>query len=305
MQPLPSHKRIRRPAPAIRGGFTLVELLVVIAIVATLIGLLLPAVQMARESVRATSCQNQLRQIALAFQVHHDAQRMYPTGGNEWWTPPNFVGGQPATGLRQDACWAYQILPYIEEKAAWNPPGGDDISRQTAAVAAKIAGYFCPTRRGPQSLTYASVNYMDGRELTHGLIDYAASNLGGDGIMVQAGSDRQAQPRRANEVTDGLTKTLFVGEKRLNLAHLGERQQDDNEGYTAGWDEDTIRRTDLPPDRDYLGDDDGGELFGSSHSSTFNAAFGDGSVRGLSYTIDPSIFTRLGTIRDGGTVPGF
>lgn len=296
------HRHGARGRPA---GFTLVELLVVIAIVAILIGLLLPAVQMARESVRSAACQNNLRQIGIAFQAHNEALRIYPTGGNEWWTPPNFVGGKPATGLQQDAGWAYQILPYLEETAAWSPPGADDQARQAAAIAATIRGYFCPSRRGPQSITYTSVNYMNGLELTHGLIDYAASNLGGDGIMVQAGSDRKTQPRRAAEITDGLSKTLAVGEKRLNLALLGQRQEDDNEGYTAGWDEDTIRRTTLAPDRDYLGDDDGGERFGASHSQQFNAVFADGSVRGISYEIDPTVFSNLGTIRDGRTVPEF
>ena len=287
-----------------RHGFTLVELLTVIAIIGVLVGLLLPAVQRVRESVRAASCQNQLRQIGLAFQTHLSIQQSFPTGGNEWWTPPNFIGGSPAMGAKQDASWAYQILPYIEQKAAWSPTGADDAARKTAAIAALIPTYFCPSRRGPQSVTYTSSGYdlggpLFGLELTHGLIDYAGSNLGGTGLMVQAGSDRQAQPRRAADVTDGLSKTLAVAEKRLNLAHLGERQQDDNEGFTAGWDEDTVRRTDLAPDRDYSGSQDGGELFGSSHPSSFNAVFADGSVRGLAYTIDPTVFQSLGDIKDG------
>jgi prepilin-type N-terminal cleavage/methylation domain-containing protein/prepilin-type processing-associated H-X9-DG protein len=293
---------------ALRGrpaGLTLVELLVVIAIVAILIGLLLPAVQMAREAMRSAACSNNLRQIGLAFQAHNEAVRMYPTGGNEWWTPPNFVSGKPATGLLQDAGWAYQILPYLEENSAWSPSGVDDRARQTAAIAALIRGYFCPTRREPQAVTYTDIDYMGGVELTHGLIDYAASNFGGDGLMVQTGSDRKGAPRRPAEITDGLSKTLAVGEKRLNLVELGKWQPDDNEGYSAGWDEDTLRRTDLAPDRDYRGDSTGEERFGSSHSQTFNAVFVDGSVRNLAYTIDPTVFMNLGNIRDGRTVTDF
>ena len=290
-----------------RRGFTLLELLAVIAIIGVLVGLLVPAVQRVRESARATSCQNQLRQIGLAFQSHHSSQRIFPTGGNEWWTPPNFAGGGPVTGAKQDAGWAYQILPHIEQAAAWNPPGADDATRQAAAIASLIETYFCPSRRGPQSVTYISSGYdpggpLFGRELTHGLIDYAGSNLKGTGLLVQAGSDRQAQPRRAADVTDGLSKTLAVAEKRLNLSHLGQRQEDDNEGFTAGWDEDTVRRSDLTPDRDSFGDADGGELFGSSHPTSFRAAFADGSVRGLSYGIDPTVFQSLGDIQDGRTV---
>ena len=291
---------------------TLVELLVVMAIIGVLVGLLLPAVQSARESSRRTACNNHLRQMGLAFQQHHDALKQYPTGGNEYWTPPNFSGGSPATGLKQDASWAYQILPYGEATTAWNPPGNDVTARQIAAISATPEWNFCPSRRGPQSLTYVSTSYpggLSGRELTHGLIDYAGSNMNpvagakqGNGVLVQAGSDRPAQPRRSADITDGLSKTLFVAEKRLNLRSLGQWQQDDNEGYTAGWDEDTARRSDLQPEQDFMGDGDGGDRFGSSHPGGFNAVFGDGAVRSLPYTIDATIFRRLGEINDGQDV---
>lgn len=308
----PSCRMHRAPHGAVRFGrhaFTLVELLVVVAIIGVLIGLLLPAVQSARESARSASCKNQLRQIGVALHNHESSLRIFPTGGNDWWTPPNFTGGRPAAGAKQDAGWAYQLLPYLEQTGAWNPPGADDTARKTMAIAALIETYFCPTRRGPQSVRYASSGYdyggpLFGLELTHGLIDYAGGNLSGTGIMVQSGSDRQPQVRRVNEVTDGLTKTLAVAEKRLNRAHLGERQEDDNEGYTAGWDEDSLRRTDLAPDRDYVGDQDGGELFGSSHPQSFNTAVADGSVRGISYDIDPEVFKSLGAISDGRAISG-
>jgi prepilin-type N-terminal cleavage/methylation domain-containing protein len=293
-----------------RAAFTLVELLVVIAIIGGLIGLLLPAVQSARESARNTTCKNQVRQMGLAFQRHHDALSFFPTGGNEWWTPPTYSGGQPATGRQQDASWAFQILPYIEADAIWKGVGSDDRSRAISAIAAMIPTYFCPSRRGPQTVKYTSSTmyiapaYSLSGELTHGLMDYAGCNLEGTGVLVRSGSDLLIAPRRISDVTDGTTSTLAVAEKRLNLRYLGQRQQDDNEGYTAGWDEDTVRDTKNTPERDYVGDADGGDKFGSSHPSTFNSVFVDGSVHGLSYGIDAAVFNALGNIRDGTVISG-
>jgi prepilin-type N-terminal cleavage/methylation domain-containing protein/prepilin-type processing-associated H-X9-DG protein len=298
--------RDRGPRRGNPAAFTLVELLVVIAIIGILIGMLLPAVQAVRESGRNLTCRNQVRQIGLAFQLHHEQRRFFPTGGFEYWAPPTFVNGVTATGRQQDASWAFQILPYVEAQEVWRGIGADDVSRQIAAIAFVQPLYFCPTRRPPQSLTYASTDYggaaLAGRELTHGLIDYAGGNLAGTGLLVRSGIDVQVPPTRVADVTDGVASTLAVAEKRLNVRLLGQWQQDDNEGYTAGWDHDTMRSTAIAPARDHRGDTDGSDAFGSSHPATFNAAFADGSVQSLSYDIDATVFSRLGSISDGGSV---
>lgn len=88
-------------------GFTLVELLVVIAIIVTLVALLLPAVQQARESARRASCQNNLHQIGLALQAHHGDHNRLPVGCTEW-------RGWRGTNERQLA-WSVFLLPYLEQ----------------------------------------------------------------------------------------------------------------------------------------------------------------------------------------------
>jgi prepilin-type N-terminal cleavage/methylation domain-containing protein len=286
--------------PGAAGGFTLVELLVVIAIIGALVALLLPAVQMARESGRRLQCQNNLKQIGLAFHHHHDGLKYLPTGGWDWFEPPTFTNGAPTVGEIQRASWGYQILPYLEAQAVWTGGSGStDIDRILVAVGSTNSAFFCRSRRGPQSITYSDPFYLGGVSAKHALGDYAASNMEGIGAV------RRYKPCRLAEITDGTSHTLLVGDKRLNRTPLGKWQEDDNEGYTAGWDEDTVRSTELVPSRDLVGSGDGGDMFGSSHPGGFNAVLADGSVRNITYALDLTIFRSLGNIADGQNVGEF
>jgi prepilin-type N-terminal cleavage/methylation domain-containing protein/prepilin-type processing-associated H-X9-DG protein len=285
-------KRLRLLATGRRNAFTLVELLVVIAIIGLLVALLLPAVQRVRATAARLQCQNNLKQIGLAFQAHHSAYGYFPSGGWEWSTPPNYINGAPAIGAAQQAGWGFQILPFIEAQDVWR--AGAEV-----AIATPNPLFFCPARRAPQTIVYPDHYHprVTGTVVTHALGDYAGSNWENTGVV------RQYLPVRMSEIKDGLSCTLMVADRRLNLAELGTRQGDDNEGYTCGWDEDTIRTTSHRPEPDFYGTTwDHSRRFGSSHPTGLNAVFADGSVHFLNYTIGTHTFMLLGNINDGQTI---
>lgn len=273
-----------------RAGITLIELIVSIAIMGLLAGLLLPAVHAARESARNMSCKNNLRQIGLAFHAHHDTYGHYPSGGWGWNTPPTYDSiGRAETGSAQAAGWGFQILPFVEGQSIVD-------AGPLEAVGTALPIFFCPSRRSTQTVELPD-QYdppLNAGTIKHALCDYAASNREQTGIL------RRRKPLRHRDLIDGASQTLAIGEKRMNKMYLGAAQDDDNEGYTAGWNEDTIRRTDVPPARDYLGQHgDGDKLFGSSHRGGVNFVFADGSTKLVAFNVDAHVFQFLGGRNDG------
>jgi prepilin-type N-terminal cleavage/methylation domain-containing protein len=273
----------RRP----RCAFTLIELLVVIAIIVILMALILPAIQKVREAANKMVCATHLKQIGLAFHHHHLDHGYFPDGGEAAWSPRSQVNGAPLVAPRQDWSWMYQILNYIEQDKLWLMANDDDIRARSVKL------FTCPSRRGAM--------FINGRATS----DYAA-NGGGEpfketnGLVIRRG---RTVPIRMTEgcIPDGTSNTLLAGEKRINLAVMGEPQFCDDDGWTGGWDWDNIRWGCISPERDrnepgYMG----GEVkFGAVHPTTFNALFGDGSVRSLRYGIDMNIWHFVCQRNDG------
>ena len=155
-----------------RTAFTLVELLVVIAIIGMLVALLLPAVQAARGAARKVQCKSHLKQIALGWLTHHEAQGYFPIGG---WPHYDWVGDPDlGFGLKQPGNWAYNVLPYLEEDSIHAI--GTGLTQPDVPVARNIAkrragrriiesgplGIFhCPNRR-------PAILYPSGYQLERG-----------------------------------------------------------------------------------------------------------------------------------------
>ena len=107
-----------------RTAFTLVELLVVIAIIGILMGLLIPAVQMVRESGRRTECSNNVRQLALAVNTFHESKGRYP-GWREWNARWPLNKTPIPAGANKPVSWMTSLLPYMDQEstnAQWDNP---------------------------------------------------------------------------------------------------------------------------------------------------------------------------------------
>ena len=309
-----------------RLAFTLVELLVVITIIGILIALLLPAVQSAREAGRNVQCQNNLKQIGLAFLNHEQMHGHFPTGGWGY----HWVGDPDrGFGVEQAGGWGYNILPFIEQDNLWAlGKGQSDAERRAAArvrIMTPLAIYNCPSRR--RAITYPTERFKSYRmcdppsSVARG--DYAA-NMGnsaytggdspgsysqGDGMSdeqwnSQFGTDYNGITYRRSVVTpamvrDGLSNTYMVGERYINPDHYytGEDPTDDQCVY-SGHDRDVVRDTRNLPFRDRPGWG-AQHVFGSAHPTTWNMVFGDGSIRALPYTIDATVHQRLGARNSG------
>lgn len=140
--------------PKVRWGFTLVELLVVIAIIGTLIALLLPAVQAAREAARKMSCANNLTQLKTAMSLYETSQQKLPGYVNNV--------GIRGTNNQARASWVVMMLPYLEQTALWEKWSAGRVgfvsSRLTEQYATSLEVLNCPSDPaavpGAPSLSY-------------------------------------------------------------------------------------------------------------------------------------------------------
>ena len=325
-----------------RGGFTLVELLVVIAIIGILVALLLPAIQAAREAARRGQCLNHLKQIGLAIHMYHDTKKATPptrmpchhgTWASTIW--PYLEEGVVAQRWDKEQSYHYQPIENIQVQVsvylcptrrsppqlsvegderggiAHRPGGlsdyavsigdghnygvGDGFSTATDDSTQPISG-----PPGPTNLQWPNGPYLSASGKCFG--------LGADLRLTGGYKER----RKFKQIVDGLSKTIFVGEKHIpdrdpiGDSAFGKKTQRDNSVYNPDFVSTLVRAgSDLAPIAVSPSEPitaAANANFGSWHPSICQFLLGDSSCRSISNSIDVVTLGQLCNIWDGSVV---
>ena len=294
-----------------KTGFTLVELLVVIAIIGTLVGLLLPAVQAAREAARMSTCSNNLKTIGLAMHSYVTAQQKLPPGSN-------ILGAGFAVNDYGHNCLVF-ILPYMEEESLYDSfdlqKKYDDVANKNDTLSAAVATFLCPSSQQRKVVdvnldTTAQVNtthyvgvmgpYDAGNVYT---VDKTSTAYG---AIAKQGTLLRGEQIGFKQVTDGLSKTLLVGELSWNNANC-------YRGWSRGCNKGGADNSacagvknirfglnsaayDVPSRFNNVS-------FGSEHPGGTQFVFCDGAVRLFADTTPLDVLQKLAS-RNGGEVTG-
>lgn len=308
-------------------AFTLVELLVVIAIIGVMVGLLLPAVQAAREAARRMQCSNHLKQIALAMHNYESTFRRLPNN-NPQPTPRGSDGRTISQGP-----WTIALLQFLEQSSVydqWNINLGFVEGTNRLLLTSSIPSYQCPstpisspTLFPPPPASFSADHAATGGEryqATH--VDYAAPlnvrrppMLPTSEVLPGILPVVSVPATRFSSVTDGLSNTMLFAEIAGGPIRFNRQRQAGDQngafGHFGNWNRLLLTRV----------SDDGSTLHGgnclvnctnwaglnlnSFHPGIAQMALADGSVRALSETVSMEILFRLVAIQDGEPIGEF
>jgi len=284
-----------------RSAFTLVELLVVISIIGVLVGLLLPAVQSAREAARRMSCSNNLKQIGLAMHNYHDVAKKFP----------------PGAAFGDDSfSWATFILPQMEETALYDgidfdkdvDPDKTIVLTDNPLLATKIATYNCPSSDLLSESPLRTSGGHGGAPLGGFAKNDYSGNLGSGGGSITGMFGKikdNIRPTRIRDVLDGTSKTIMIGEGYTKLATAIDGPTHPNVRDFPVWcctnnqHQNVVKETLLGKGPNQLGCDD---CFASNHTGGVQFVFADGHVAFVSDNINQQLYINLGDKADGNVV---
>ncbi len=317
-----------------RAGFTLVELLVVIAIIGVLVGLLLPAVQSAREAARRMQCSNNVKQASLACHNYESTFRSFPAGGIVSYTPAALASMTNANFCtigsdRTQAPWTVLILPFLEETNLYNQfdftrtfTGSSNIPGQQPNAdlfRVNMRKYQCPSDPNSQP-TINNGNYLgvQGGGPPTGVGSALCSTQGGQRAFFKNGVIYANSRTRIGEVTDGTTNTFLIGESRY-MPTPSMRGDGFHAGWSSGLKADNAFAVpvtfaaavlQINAQRDCgIGIADCfnfvSRLFGSRHVGGCQFGLCDGSVQFVSQNIDINVYRQLAIRDDGLPIGGY